>query len=600
MIGANPNAQKKTVLNSNSNNNNNSSGTKNKNAKNGTVVEWETQDNLVAVVFYNEVLLQHKKDMSHVKRFLKSVLKEYELFQTSIVMDEEKKDDESYFASTEQSRFLSLQREETSKLFDKTCEILLKRAETLAKRQSKQMSQENNNSVDDDGSIDVKAGIERLKARSRNSSRQNLQQSSDSTSKKGKEKTVWHDGKGKISKAALAQLDRSSDKVSNDNRNLDPIEAAMADDSNALKEARAAYLPSSEETPAWLQEEETFEFEEDNDSGKNNNIGQTKKSPGFSFQGVFQQISGNKILSEEDLDIPLKEMERMLVSKNVAQEVATEIIDGVRSSLKGKRMPSFSRVKTTVRAALEHSIAKLLSPHRDINILRDAISKRESTSGSSLFSSSNSSGKGSQPYVIVMVGINGVGKSTSLAKLAYYLKTNDCSPLVAACDTFRSGAVEQLGVHAKCLDVPLFHKGYAKDPSSVAKEAITFAKQNKNDVVLIDTAGRMQNNAPLMKALRNLIYENSPDLVIFVGEALVGNDGLDQLQMFDRGLMTGNGNGGVDGIILSKFDTVNEKVGAALGMTKLSGKPVLFTGVGQKYHHLKKLSVNSVIKCLFQ
>ena len=108
--------------------------------------------------------------------------------------------------------------------------------------------------------------------------------------------------------------------------------------------------------------------------------------------------------------------------------------------------------------------------------------------------------------------------------------------MIAACDTFRSGAVEQLNQHAKVLDVPLFERGYAKDPASVAREAQKHANDNGFDCLLIDTAGRMQNNEPLMRALAKLVSSNSPDLVLFVGEALVGNDGVDQLELFDRAL----------------------------------------------------------------
>ena len=192
-----------------------------------------------------------------------------------------------------------------------------------------------------------------------------------------------------------------------------------------------------------------------------------------------------------------------------------------------------------------------------------------------------------------------IGKSTSLAKLAYYLKINGCSPLLAACDTFRSGAVEQLSVHAKCLGLPIFSKGYSKDPSSVAKSAIEQATKNGNDVVLVDTAGRMQNNLPLMKALGKLAAENQPDMIIFVGEALVGNDGVDQVRMFDKAVSFQNKNQKVNSILLTKFDTVSDKVGAALTMTHVTNAPILFVGTGQKYHHLRKLSTNGVIRSLF-
>ena len=386
--------------------------------------------------------------------------------------------------------------------------------------------------------------------------------------KTGKEKRHWHDGNAKVTKEAMAELDFSEDVGS----------GMEIDDSNALAEARAAYLPSSDEIPAWEQEEANLD---DSDS-----------SWGSSLKGWLDGMTTNKTLTAEDLQKPLEEMERMLTSKNVAQDISKEMCNSVKLQLLGKRMQSFHRVKTAVRQALEKAITKLLQPsnNRNVDLLRAVVTKRDGT----IFRS-----KDKRPYVIVMVGINGVGKSTSLAKIAYYLKSNGCSPMLAACDTFRSGAVEQLNVHAKCLDVPLFQKGYAKDPAAVAKEAIFHAQAESHDVVLVDTAGRMQNNVPLMKALSKLVVENEPDLVLFVCEALVGNDGIDQLTMFNRALRSGGHSRQIDGIILTKFDTVSDKVGAALTMTHVTGAPVVFVGTGQKYNHLKKLSTQDVITSLF-
>lgn len=560
-VGNNASSSRRTTLHAN--NVRNSSGSSV--AKTGTVAEWEfgstdikadeneSNKNLLAVAFYSQVLL-NRKDMSFLGKFLKSIVQEYALFYHSK-------------CGTDGTNGLPFTVDESSnKLFDETFSILWKRAEE-AKRK-----------VDVAAADDV-AAASALKQQQPNSNSTASLNSTSSGKRKGKEKTVWHDGNAKITKASLAQLDQSKD--SGNHSTKDSIKAAMADDSAALREARAAYLPANDEVPSWLQEESNWDDTESAETASN--------TSGWSFKNLVDRVSGNKVLTDQDLTPPLEEMERMLVSKNVAQDIAHDICNDVKANLSGRRMHSFSRVRSMVRTSLENAVAKILSPHRDIDILRQVISKRDSF----LRTSKN------RPYVIVMVGINGVGKSTSLAKLAYYLKTQgSCRPLLAACDTFRSGAVEQLGVHARCLEVPLFHKGYSKDPSSVAKDAIVEAVEKKHDVVLIDTAGRMQNNVPLMKSLRTLIAENKPDLVCFVGEALVGNDGMDQLMMFDKSLSTEYRNG-VDGLILSKFDTVGEKVGAALSMIKLSNKPILFAGVGQKYGHLKKLSVNSVIKSLF-
>ena len=175
--------------------------------------------------------------------------------------------------------------------------------------------------------------------------------------------------------------------------------------------------------------------------------------------------------------------------------------------------------------------------------------------------------------------------------------------MLAACDNFRSGAVEQLKTHAACLDVPCYDQGYKGDPASIAQEAINEAKRKGTNVVLIDTAGRMQDNEPLMKALAKLVHLNNPDVVLFVGEALVGNEAVDQLTKFNQSLIDytqqGSSPKSIDGIILSKFDTVDKKVGASISMVYTTGKPIVFVGVGQKYPNLKKLNVNTILQALF-
>jgi len=282
----------------------------------------------------------------------------------------------------------------------------------------------------------------------------------------------------------------------------------------------------------------------------------------------------------------LAKLKDNLIAKNVASEVAESLTESVMLKLEGGVMGTFQSLARHVKEALTQSLMKLLTPKRRIDILRDVMEARENR----------------KPYVITFCGVNGVGKSTNLAKICFWLIENKFSVLIAACDTFRSGAVEQLEEHGKRLDVPVYNKGYHKDPSEVARCAIQHGKKEGYDVVLIDTAGRMQNNTRLMKALAKLVENNNPHLVLFVGEALVGNDGVDQLSMFNQALIDYSSQQtprGIDGIILTKFDTVDDKVGASLSMVYRTGQPIVFVGTGQKYTNLKLLNPTTIINALF-
>ncbi|SOV82291.1 signal recognition particle receptor alpha subunit [Plasmodium reichenowi] len=303
---------------------------------------------------------------------------------------------------------------------------------------------------------------------------------------------------------------------------------------------------------------------------------------------LFKMFSYNSKIEEEDIEKILHEIKNKLLSKNVAIGICDTLIDRMKENLIGKKKTLFAlNVKKTVSNVLSETIQSILIPKDSVDVLRSAIE-------------SKSMGK---LYSIVFLGVNGVGKSTNLAKVCYYLKNKgNLKIMIAACDTFRAGAVEQLRIHANCLNVFLYEKGYGKDASAIAKEAILYAKKENYDVILIDTAGRMQDNEPLMRSLGKLILYNNPDLILFVGEALVGNDAIDQLKKFNQALTDATCNSTnkrtIDGIILTKFDTVDDKVGTALSMVYLTGKPIVFVGVGQKYTHLKKFNVNMVVKAL--
>ncbi|GFS34843.1 signal recognition particle receptor alpha subunit family protein [Actinidia rufa] len=310
------------------------------------------------------------------------------------------------------------------------------------------------------------------------------------------------------------------------------------------------------------------ETEEEEEAEKDGKIEAKKK--GW-FSSMFQSIAGKANLEKADLEPALKALKDRLMTKNVAEEIAEKLCESVAASLEGKKLASFTRISSTVQAAMEDALVRILTPRRSIDILRDVHAAKEQR----------------KPYVVV----------------AYWLQQHKVNVMMAACDTFRSGAVEQLRTHARRLQIPIFEKGYEKDPAIVAKEAIQEATRNGSDVVLVDTAGRMQDNEPLMRALSKLIYLNSPDLVLFVGEALVGNDAVDQLMKFNQklaDLSTSPTPHLIDGILLTKFDTIDDKVGAALSMVYVSGAPVMFVGCGQSYTDLKKLNVKSIVKTLLK
>ena len=194
------------------------------------------------------------------------------------------------------------------------------------------------------------------------------------------------------------------------------------------------------------------------------------------------------------------------------------------------------------------------------------------------------------PFVILFAGINGSGKTTTIAKVANYLKKNKFSVCLAAADTFRAASIEQIGQHADNLKVPLIKKDYGSDPASVGFDAINYAKKNKIDVVLIDTAGRMQNKDSLMKEIEKIARVNKPDMKIFLGESITGNDATEQAKSFDEAI-------NITGIILSKAD-IDEKGGTAISVSSVTGKPILFLGTGQEYDDLEVFDKDKLIKKL--
>ena len=307
------------------------------------------------------------------------------------------------------------------------------------------------------------------------------------------------------------------------------------------------------------------------------------------ISSLFRNVIGGKTLTKPDLDKALKGMETHLLSKNVAREAAVRLCTTVERTLLDTKTASFESTETRIRLAMTTALQKILTPTTSLDILR-SITTVTATG---------------RPYVISIVGVNGVGKSTNLSKLAFFLLQNNLSLLIAACDTFRSGAVEQLRVHARNLQelsaregrgsIELYERGYGKDAANIAKDAIAYAASKSVDVVLIDTAGRRHNDARLMSSLEKFATLAQPDKILMVGEALVGSDAVAQARSFNAAF---GAKRGLDGFIISKCDTVGEMVGTLVSMVHATGIPVVFLGTGQHYGDLRTLSVDGTVKLL--
>ncbi|VVB80493.1 Signal recognition particle receptor FtsY [uncultured archaeon] len=282
-------------------------------------------------------------------------------------------------------------------------------------------------------------------------------------------------------------------------------------------------------------------------------------------QGFFERFK--KKITEEKFEELFQELEMTMLQNNVAYGAVQEIKKKLSSELIGKNLSEVS-----IEEKLKEAISGILmNPPNLIKQIKEKLKEKS-------------------PYVIVFVGINGSGKTTSIAKVAHLLKKEKLSVCIGAADTFRAAAIEQLETHANKIGVPIIKKDYGSDPAAVGFEAIAYAKKHKLDVVLIDTAGRMNTKESLMKEMEKIIRVCNPDLKIFLGESITGNDATEQASSFNQHIS-------IDGIILSKAD-VDEKGGTALSVSFVTKKPIYFLGTGQSYDDLEVFDKDKVIKSL--
>ena len=327
-------------------------------------------------------------------------------------------------------------------------------------------------------------------------------------------------------------------------------------------------------------------------SSKKKTIEKEKQSSSMTSSafGFLKKYIGGKKITKEDVTEIKQSMIQHLIKKNVSPNVATSLISEVEKDLIGQTTESFTSIEETAKKSLAKQLKKLLTPDSSIDLLHEIQEKKANSQG---------------PYCISVVGVNGVGKSTNLSKLAFWLLQNDYRVLVAACDTFRSGAVEQLRTHVNNLvqlspnkkQIELFESGYggADLVAKIATGAIKYAKENKFDVVLMDTAGRRHNDSHLMAPLASFAKAANPDKIIMVGEALVGTDSVLQAQNFNKAF---GANRHLDFFIISKCDTVGDLIGSMVNMVFATGIPILFVGTGQTYTDIRTLSVNWAVEML--
>lgn len=285
-----------------------------------------------------------------------------------------------------------------------------------------------------------------------------------------------------------------------------------------------------------------------------------------SIFGRIKETITSRTISEEKFEDLFWELELALLENNVSVEVIEKIKVDLKRELVNKPLPW--DVSEKIHKTLTKTLHDILAFESE-----------------DIFSRISAKKKG--PYVIAFFGINGAGKTTSIAKLTYYLQQQGLSVVLAACDTFRAAAIQQLGEHAQKLNVKMIQHNYGSDAAAVAFDAVQYAEKNKVNVVLIDTAGRLHSNTNLMAELQKIIRVVKPDLKIFVGESITGNDCIEQARQFNALVE-------MDGAILTKVD-VDEKGGAPLSIAYTIKKPILFLGVGQEYKDFEKFDAEVIL-----
>lgn len=322
-----------------------------------------------------------------------------------------------------------------------------------------------------------------------------------------------------------------------------------------------------------IEENVKEEAQEENNIEETPTETEKEEKPTKEQSGIFSFIK-EKTITEKNLKDILWELELSLLESDVAMDVTEQMINDIQKEIVGTKIKRSNDINKYTQEAFKKSITKIL----DIpgKTMTQQIEEKKSTG---------------TPLIVMFVGINGTGKTSTIAKIAKYYQDKGYTPVMAAGDTFRAGAIEQLTQHADNLGIKIIKHQKGSDPAAVAYDAVEHAKAQQKELVLVDTAGRMQTNSNLMEEMIKIRKVVKPDIIIFVGDSLTGNDAVQQAQKFNEDLQ-------IDGIILTKTDA-DSKGGAALSIGHVVQKPILFLGMGQEYDDLIEFYPEWMIEQIF-
>ena len=389
------------------------------------------------------------------------------------------------------------------------------------------------------------------------------------------------DKKEKSGFLGFLKRDKKEDEEVSD-ADLEEVSEEEIEEEAEETETEDSQLEAAEGSEEEIPEEEVEEEEEESKKSRRSLFRRKKKEDSEEDSdadkkeksGRFLSFIKEKSISEDDVEDILFELELGLLEADVAMDVSSVVVESVKNDLVGQKIKRSSDIEEYTYEALKNAVAKI------INI--------EGKSMTELLEEKVAQG---EPLVVMLVGINGTGKTTTIGKLSNYYIKKGYTPVIAASDTFRAGAIEQVQYHADNLGVKLIKHEKGSDPAAVAFDAVQHARAKGKELVLIDTAGRMQTNTNLMDEMKKIRRVSKPDLVVFVGDALTGNDATEQARKFNEAI-------DIDGVILTKADA-DSKGGAALSIGYIIQKPILFLGMGQSYDDIKEYDADWMLEQIF-